>query len=768
MARSKASSEWTTPGVARSRFATAVAVLGLLLGMPIATASADAFPLARTPHLPPSTTATMPEELRCDLDEDGNGLDDEMELSIARAAAPELRFDRNENAREADEPYTLFNIRRVPGRLGVLRIRYSLLFKRDGGAVYSALCGTAHNGDSESLTVDVKVTEGARRWVGEVVRVNGRTSFLRSGTHPVVFLSAGKKHQYFAAGLHRFGAHCPDGAGGDGTWVTPGTSVVHRVGAELVTTPHGLLFHVPLFFATGSDAAAAARDRDRLWKSNAPLFDDRAGWWNACLAGLHPTDRSRWRPAARFLARNSLAPVFPGETIEGDCFRGGLGGECTVADPVWFVMHDELADATDGDSVKLGGVLDADGDSRPEVTGLLSLGGSNFAFKATDGCPDDPRNTLPTSILERVAGSRSPSAIAFDPGTAQPRHATLPDIGLLSDVRWGARWQPLSGAPAATTAMSPAPWWGGRLGPFGGDDLRALGFAADAAVLFTPLEKGVRSVAVVALGEAAKRLGVTPVEGLLVPIAARPLGATNVIPDPDLLWVGRESVAARWVRLRPVSIGSGTILYDATDSGSIDATLSPSALLLADPYGESAAVVDPQSGTLVGFDPHLRTWVRSGASLAGVRDRVGAAWALRGGRVYAFGGRAAGGLADDGWAFDAFGEHAAHLDKLLLPPRENALLARSPRGWFYVGGIDSEGRAHDDVWGIAETGPGALGDARLFRADTISADAFSPATTLVAGLADGGRLRLWSARGALLDGYFRVLPGLAQVDVHAR
>lgn len=521
VAEAKYESRCASGRTARAAFA----VLALLLATPIRTASADAFPLPRTPHLAASTNDPA-DESRCDLDEDGNGLDDEMELRIARAAAPELRFDRNENAREPDEPYTLFNIRRALGRPGVLAIRYALLYKRDGGAVYSLLCGTAHNGDSESLTVDVKVTEGFSGWVGEVIQINGRTSFVRSGTHPVVFLSAGKKHQYYAPGLYRFGANCPDGADGNGARVTPGTSVVRRIGDDLVTTPHSSLFHAPLFFDSDGKAADVTRDGARPWKSNAPLFDDRSGWWNACLAGLHPTDRSRWRPATRYLTSNNLGPVFPGEAIEGQCFRGGLGGDCTVADPVWFVMSDKLADATNGDSLKVGGVLDSDGDGRPELSGLLSLSGSPFAFKKTDAFPDDPRDGLGNGALDVCEFLQ----------------------------------------PFAATATA--------------------------------------------------RSRVRPADGLVVPIARRPIDSANAILDalkgaqghdpvePDLLLAGRGSLA------------------------------------------ESAAVVDPEAGSLRWFDSLLRVWARSGASLALVRDRVGATWTLRGLRVFALGGREAGALVD--------------------------------------------------------------------------------------------------------------------------
>jgi hypothetical protein len=48
----------------------------------------------------------------CDLDRDGNGLDDQIENEIASCFVPSFRFDAKENALKFGEPHALFSVHR--------------------------------------------------------------------------------------------------------------------------------------------------------------------------------------------------------------------------------------------------------------------------------------------------------------------------------------------------------------------------------------------------------------------------------------------------------------------------------------------------------------------------------------------------------------------------------------------------------------------------------------------------------------------------------
>src|SRR5262245_27295531 len=99
----------------------------------------------------PLAHADGPEaQLACANDEDGNRVDDEVETQLAGCFVPQLRFDSAENARRPDEPHVLFSA--YPISAHRIRIRYAVLFARDGGYVLGTRFPCSlddHDGDSE-------------------------------------------------------------------------------------------------------------------------------------------------------------------------------------------------------------------------------------------------------------------------------------------------------------------------------------------------------------------------------------------------------------------------------------------------------------------------------------------------------------------------------------------------------------------------------------------------------------------------------------------
>ncbi|MGZ3449380.1 MAG: hypothetical protein ACXVEF_07255 [Polyangiales bacterium] len=247
----------------------------------------------------------------CLHDEDGNGLDDAVEESLARCMVPELRFDGRERARRPGEPRALFNVqKRSPTRA---RIQFVLLFAEDRGFPQGIICRgrTAHRGDTEQMVVEVAIdpaTHEARALLVDTGWPDGlRENVTKSGARPVLFASASKHHLYFAPYegpfTHPYG--CPDLALGDGDVITP--------------TPE----HVPIFAIEPPHAPA-------------PLTPDRTRWLNACLVARHPNDPLAWRPAVR-LRQNRFLPSegFAGEEIEGATFLGSPANEVT---PIWRAL----------------------------------------------------------------------------------------------------------------------------------------------------------------------------------------------------------------------------------------------------------------------------------------------------------------------------------------------------------------------------------------------------------------------------------------------
>src|SRR5258708_20060850 len=101
----------------------------------------------------------------CARDEDGNGLDDEMESKLAACFVPEIVFDSHENALRIDEPHVFFSAYAIGPH--VLRIHFAFLFAKDGGYVLGTTfpCLTDdHDGDVESVAVDAPLTDPDRGW----------------------------------------------------------------------------------------------------------------------------------------------------------------------------------------------------------------------------------------------------------------------------------------------------------------------------------------------------------------------------------------------------------------------------------------------------------------------------------------------------------------------------------------------------------------------------------------------------------------------------
>jgi hypothetical protein len=258
----------------------------------------------------------------CALDEDGNGLDDEIETELATCFVPEVRFDSRENALRVDEPHVFFSAY-VRGA-NLVRLHFAFLFGRDGGYVLGTEfpCMTDdHDGDVETVAVDVTWTERDGEWFGAplAMRTHGpddveQTAWLdgRSGapnvtdTHPVLYATAGKHHW-----LHR--AESLTYACGCGPFGRCGMVHDRADGAGMHIVPT-VVRHAPGFYV----------DRTRV-TSQAPLDEERGSFWNACSFGA----RGVLERARRSLASNDLGELgYPGERLLGPCFRGGFGGSC--------------------------------------------------------------------------------------------------------------------------------------------------------------------------------------------------------------------------------------------------------------------------------------------------------------------------------------------------------------------------------------------------------------------------------------------------------
>ena len=149
-------------------------------------------------------------------DHDIDALKDDLEAVLANHFRPQLIFDSDEGNRLPNEPVTLFQVRPIgctgvgcPGQYRIL-IKYGFLFRRDGGYGESSICFDRHNGDNQPATLELHSTDG-KEWTLDKV-TNG--SFVwppnkagdkvgvaliqwHQGSHPAIYMSAHKHHQYF-------------------------------------------------------------------------------------------------------------------------------------------------------------------------------------------------------------------------------------------------------------------------------------------------------------------------------------------------------------------------------------------------------------------------------------------------------------------------------------------------------------------------------------------------------------------------------------------
>lgn len=288
----------------------------------------------------------------CSADEDGNGLDDEVESELARCVAPQFRFDGAENALRGDEPHVLFSAALIaPDKI---RIHYAVLFADDGGYVLGTTfpCQPdAHHGDSEGLVVDVRIApadKGALA-VPAALRTSGppgtresstfddRSGAILFGTHPVVYATAGKHHWLQHTADLSYACQCGplgpcgsvrDRADGRGRWVVPA-----RVD------------QAPFFFRDAGSRRTLGRDwvfsggagleKLPVVRSASALDSNRSRWWNACEL----EQNGRLVPALRALRSDDLSDLgYAGERIDSECFRGGFGGSCTETESVASVL----------------------------------------------------------------------------------------------------------------------------------------------------------------------------------------------------------------------------------------------------------------------------------------------------------------------------------------------------------------------------------------------------------------------------------------------
>lgn len=185
-------------------------------------------PLLRSPVL---LSTSMPDDVRCAYDEDGNGLDDEVEFQIADTFAPALYFDQHENSLRSDEPHVLYSILRIePNKL---QVKYLFLWEWDGGFQQDPICMTAHRGDTQVMDMFVELQRGSSGWFAKLASLSGFENVnnvfvggdpalaLTEDGRPVVYPSADKHHFYYNPGLHYYGDsgppfQCDDFAYGDG------------------------------------------------------------------------------------------------------------------------------------------------------------------------------------------------------------------------------------------------------------------------------------------------------------------------------------------------------------------------------------------------------------------------------------------------------------------------------------------------------------------------------------------------------------------------
>jgi hypothetical protein len=185
--------------------------------------------IPRSPVLLPTA---MPDDLDCMFDEDGNGLDDDMERAIAQCAAPEFRFDCGEPwwSLGPQEPHLVFNthLHYIDGDDLLITVRFGAVWAYDGGfATSGGACHDTdeHAGDTQSLIVTIWVRPTGAGWIVELesITYNGTTYFPDAPPHTevsaegraIVYPSAGKHHWYTHPGEYDYSVWCGENAYGN-------------------------------------------------------------------------------------------------------------------------------------------------------------------------------------------------------------------------------------------------------------------------------------------------------------------------------------------------------------------------------------------------------------------------------------------------------------------------------------------------------------------------------------------------------------------------
>ncbi len=287
------------------------------------TVSVTAWAADLPPSYCPITRAPVLSWLRlakgddCSFDEDGNGLDDEIEAQLATCFVPEVVFDSAENALRMDEPHVLFSA--YPVGPTTIRLNYAFL------VAHAREVGPEDIAPVEVVAVEVNWIGRDRRWFGAFasMRTSGpadvaQTSLSNSappafsGTHPVLYATAGKHHWLHRSASLSYACNCGplgrcgqvrDRADGAGMRVIPGD-----------------VRHAPGFYLDSSAAASTHRVR-----SQSPLDQDGRGFGNLCVFRATGSVVK----AGGAVGSNDLTELgYPGERVFGSCFRGGYGGNC--------------------------------------------------------------------------------------------------------------------------------------------------------------------------------------------------------------------------------------------------------------------------------------------------------------------------------------------------------------------------------------------------------------------------------------------------------
>ncbi len=309
----------------------------LTIALLVAAPQAFAVPKCKISRSPYLMSKALPPSLRCQYDQDGNGLDDEVEREIAACVAPAIVFDSAEQHVLPGEPHALFTANAESAT--EIRLRYVYLFRYDGGPTLSGgLCANdSHPGDTQPATLKVKISKALSGWYAEpVFSLDGHSEFY--GTHPKIYATAGKHHFKGAPGMYEYSiGGCDDRADGLGEIVIPG-----GLG--------GSLGHIP---------ALIPKQVDLFTVHGAPLTPLVGGAWsNAC----------RWiedgifAPATGFQSNNLGNLGYPGQYVTGSEFYD-----------------------VDPPSYGLKNAWNADPDGDGQRSGYEKIG---FAyFQPTDTCP---------------------------------------------------------------------------------------------------------------------------------------------------------------------------------------------------------------------------------------------------------------------------------------------------------------------------------------------------------------------------------------------